>query len=158
MTEEFRRELINSTKKNDSLEHSAKGTTWSKKDHKYITKRKTDDGYYYVYDTVGVDDTEVVDYAYTLANERTHVDGSKVKVDLRDNTNTASYLKERGKLMSKNHLSYGTTLVSTGYGRTYISNGLSFVNRETGKPISELTVNFYAYKNRVKNWLKSLFE
>lgn len=52
MTEEFKRELINSTKKNSSyLEHSAKGTSWNKKDHKYVQKVVLNGKTKYIYGT-----------------------------------------------------------------------------------------------------------
>ena len=66
MTEEFRRELINSTKKNSScLEHSAKGTTWSKKNHKWVRREKSKNGkWVYYYKERPVLDNDKNEYQY----------------------------------------------------------------------------------------------
>ena len=85
-------------------------------------------------------------------------EGTSVLIDPKDNTHTYKELASYGEKLSGNGAHYGKRISSIGYRNDAITNeGISFVNRETRKPVSALTVNFYAYKNRVKNWLKSLF-
>lgn len=114
----------------------------------------------------------MVDYGY-IFNDRDHIEGSRVKVDLRDNTHTYKELAAYGEELSGNKAKLNrktqeghrveavrdmnTNEIKDYRIRYHVNQGLSFVNRETGKSVSALTINFYAYKNRVKNWLKSLF-
>lgn len=103
-----------------------------------------------------------------MTNNAEH-EGTRVSVDLRDNTHTYKELARAAEELSGNGAKLNTERTINGkfyytnmagnksYVTKKINSGIDFVNRENGKSISRLTVDLSAYKNRVKSWLNDIF-
>lgn len=102
-------------------------------------------------------------------NNDTEYEGTRVSVDLRDNTHTYKELARAAEELSGNGAKLNTKRTINGkfyyegisgdksFVSKKINDGIDFVNRENGKTISRLTVDLSAYKNRIKSWLSDIF-
>lgn len=119
------------------LIHSSKGTTWSKKNHKYTKKYKNSFGtWVYVYKN-GFKDLENIDDTYVK-------DGT-VHVDLEDNGRSAKELSQ-----------WGSGQMYNMYGKVVKPSAISFIDARTGKSLSKVGVTANMVGSKTKKFFSKV--
>jgi hypothetical protein len=132
----------------NGLEHSAKGTTWSKKDHKYT--KKIGDTYYYDTDVTALSTSSSTDTAAIIKDVMKDEDVQKLITDTLSSDSAESIVDSKEMLKTvANDKELQQLIVSTTF--SFIKIAAQTLVKEI-KDVAESTIN------KGKKWLSKFFK